>query len=228
MKISIAIPTYECHGIGWMFISELLNSIKKQTYNNYEIVISDQSYDDKTKKLVNFYSSEMNIVYLDSTNLPRKIGHNLNNAIKNCSGDLIKTMCADDFFIEETALEKIVDAFKAHNNMWLISGCVHAKSIHFPYQRMIPYYHDNIHHGANTISSPSVLAIRKKEYFDENLSLLIDCEMYKNLYIKYNNPIIISDPLICNRVHDLQMQNQDSKSGLLEPEKQYCIKKYGH
>jgi glycosyltransferase involved in cell wall biosynthesis len=226
MKISIAIPTYECHGLGWLFISELLNSIKKQDYSNYEVVISDQSTDDKTKKLVGVYAEMMNIVYLDSKHLDRKIGPNINNAIKHCTGDLIKTMCADDFFIDDSALTKIVKEFYVNEDkQWLLSGCGHAKSIHMLYDRLIPYYQDKIHHGANTISSPSVLTMRNKEYFDENLALLIDCEMYKRLYIKHGTPIIIQDPLIANRVHDNQMQNKDS--GLLESEKQYCINLYG-
>lgn len=64
MKVSIAIPTYECYGIGWMFIVELLNSIYKQTYKNYEIIISDQSSDEDTKKIVDFYMTKMNIIYI--------------------------------------------------------------------------------------------------------------------------------------------------------------------
>ena len=32
--------------------------------------------------------------------------------------------------------------------------------------------------GRNTISSPSVLTLRNKDYFDENLVMLLDCEMY--------------------------------------------------
>lgn len=226
MKISIAVPTYECHGMGWLFISELLNSIKKQDYSDYEVVISDQSTDDVTKNLVEMYSKHMNIVYVDSTHLTRKIGSNLNNAIKHCTGDLIKPMCADDFFIDNNALTKIVKKFYENTDKtWLVNGCVHCQSIHFLYQKMIPYYQDKIHHGANTISSPSVLTMKIKEYFDEKLSLLIDCEMYKRLYTKYNLPMIIEEPLICNRMHDKQLQK--TVSHLLESEKTYCIGIYG-
>jgi len=167
----------------------------------------------------------MNIKYLDSKHITRKIGTNLNNAIKNCSGDIIKPMCADDFFIDDNALEKIVSSFEGKHNKWLVTGCVHCQSIHFMYQQMIPYYQHKIHHGANTISSPSVLAMKTKDLFDENLSLLIDCEIYKRLYTNYGDPIIISDPMICNRMHDNQMQKIDAD--LIEKEKKYCINLYG-
>ena len=225
MKISIAIPTYECHGYGWLFISELLNSIKKQSYTNYEVVISDQSNDDITRKLVNFYSDLMDIKYLDSKHLSRKIGVNMNNAIKHCSGDIIKPMCADDFLLSENTLSIISNTFKSVTNQWMIMGTLHCNSIHFLHIRIIPRYHDKIHLGQNTISSPSVLAMRTKEYLDENLSLLIDCEHFKRLHMKYGNPCIIDDPLICNRIHLNQMQNQDAS--LMDKEKEYCIGLYG-
>lgn len=225
MKVSIAIPTYECFGNGWLFISELLNSIKKQNYKNYEIIISDQSRDDKTKKLIDFYSNEMDIKYIDSKNIERKIGPNLNNALKYCSGDIIKPMMADDFFIDDNSLEKIVNNFKNNNTKWLVSSCVHCYSINFMINRMIPHYHHKIHLGANTISSPSVLAMKEINFFDENLSLLIDCEMYKRLYTLYGEPKIILDPLICNRMHENQMQKTDVPNKAKEQE--YCARLYG-
>jgi len=226
MKISIAIPTYECNGKGWLFISELLNSISKQTYNNYEVVIADQSTDDKIKKIVQVYSEHMEIKYINSSDVPRKIANNFNKAINACTGDIIKPMCLDDFFIDDYSLEKIASNFKNDNSSWLITGCVHSKSIHHLYNRMIPYYHDKIHLGANTISSPSVLAMREKLNFDENLFLLIDCEMYKRLYTLYGMPIIITDPLISNRMHDNQMQKTYDYE-LKKSEQDYCIGLYG-
>ena len=226
MKISIAVPTYECNGNGWLFLSELLNSISKQTYKNYEVVIADQSIDDDIRKIVEAYSSHMDIKYVNTRNVPRKIADNFNQAINNCSGDVIKPMCSDDFFVDDHALEKIIFHFKDRNVNWLVSGCVHSNSIHHFYDRMIPYYHDKIHLGANTISSPSVLSMREKLNFDENLLLLIDCEMYKRLHTLYGMPVIVPDPLISNRMHDNQMQkvyNYDLK----KIEQDYCISLYG-
>ena len=226
MKISIAVPTYECNGKGWLFISELLNSIHKQTYKNYEVVIADQSTDDNIRDIIKAYSTHINIKYLNTCHIPRRIANNFNQAINNCSGDIIKPMCSDDFFIDDYALEKIAINFKNNNFDWLISGCVHSKSIHNLYDRMIPHYHDKIHLGANTISSPSVLAMRKKLNFDENLALLIDCEIYKRLYTLHGMPSIITDPLISNRMHDNQMQKTYDYD-LKKSEQDYCIGLYG-
>lgn len=225
MKISISIPTYECYGFGWLYFSELLNSIFKQTYKNYEVVISDQSSDKNIKNLVNYYSQFMDIMYLDGRKFERKISPNINNATKHCTGDIIKYMCGDDFFIDDGALDKIKNAFSVHSGEWLIMGTLHCNSIHQMHTRMIPFYHDKIHLGANTISSPSVLATRNKQYLDDNLSMLVDCELYKRLYVNYGSPMVIQDPLVCNRIHEHQQQK--SLQEVVEKEKSYCVSLYG-
>lgn len=225
-KVSIAIPTYECKGSGWLFMSELLNSIKKQDYTNYEVVVSDQSNDDLVKRIVETYSNLMNVIYIDSCNIQRNPSSNANNAIRYCNGDIIKVMFGDDFFVDESALTKIVNAFSNNpDKEWLVNGCLHGESIHFLRNQMVPYYHDKIHHGINSISSPSVLAMRHKEYFDEKMIHLLDTELYKRLYVKYGLPIIVEDPLIANRLHKNQISN--NSWSLLEEEKSYCIGLYG-
>ena len=54
MKMSIAIPVYECHGKGWLYLSELFNSIYKQSEKDVEVVVSDQSTDDKILNIIDY------------------------------------------------------------------------------------------------------------------------------------------------------------------------------
>lgn len=223
MLISIAVPVYECHGLGWLYLSELLNSISKQTYKNIEVVISDQSTDDKIYKLCNFYSNELNIKYVSGHHVDRSNSTNVNNAIKNCSSEYIKIIFQDDFFINSSAIEQIAMAFN-DGATWILSGCDHCHNIHYLERPFIPQYTDQIIYGKNTISSPSVLAFYGKELFDENLVMLMDCEMYKRLYDKYGNPFVITDLLICNRIHDKQMQN--GLENIIDSEVEYCLNKY--
>ena len=223
MPISIAIPVYECHGNGWLYLSELLNSIVKQTEKDIEVVIRHQSTDDNIVKLCNLYKNYLNIKYVSGQHLRRSNSPNANNAIKNCTYEHIKIMFQDDFFINEFALEKIKSAFN-QGAKWIVNGCVHCKNIHQLYNPFIPRYNSNILLGNNTISSPSVLAFHQKEYFDENLIMLMDCEMYYKLHHKYGEPHIINDLLICNRQHEMQLQN--SNQDKLSDEIVYCKNKY--
>lgn len=225
MKISVVIPTYDYKGLGWVYLTDLLNSIQRQNYSNFNVIVSDQSDNDKIKTITNFYSDLFNIQWVDGRCVKRGVSTNLNNAIKSADGDIIKLMCGDDFFIDDFSFEKIKNSF-TDNVFWSLSGCVHSRNNIFSfYDRMIPRYHDKIHLGANTISGPSVLSMKTKEYFDENLCMLTDCEIYKRLYKKYGEPSIVQDPLICNRMHADQAQNTFYNN--LEKEKSYCIKLYG-
>ena len=223
MKLSIAVPVYECHGLGWLYLSELLNSISKQSYKDIEVVVSDQSTDDNIFNLCNFYSSVLSIKYIKADNIVRSNSPNVNNAIKNCSSEYIKIMFQDDFFVDEKALEKIMEAFQ-QKAKWITTGCVHCESIHQLYRPHIPKYNDKILFGVNTISSPSVLSFCGKEYFDENLIMLMDCELYHRLYTKYGDPTILNDYMVCNRQHSNQLQNLNQDK--LASEINYCKSKH--
>ena len=78
---------------------------------------------------------------------------------------------------------------------------------------MVPRWNDKIIYGVNTISSPSVLSFRKNNssFFDEDLTMLMDCEMYYQLYIKYGLPKIITDCLTTNRIHQHQISSLYNK-----------------
>jgi glycosyltransferase involved in cell wall biosynthesis len=218
-KISICIPTYEQHGKGYIFLKKLLETVKTQTYTNYEVVISDHSTNNELKNLCDLFSNNMDIIYVKNTINRGNSPFNTNNAIKFNTGDIIKIMFQDDFFITDDALEKINNAFNEQKCMWLVSGCnqVDETGTNF-FQEMVPYWNDNIILGLNTISSPSVLSFIKDDEleFDEKLVMLMDCDFYFQLYKKYGLPYIINDYLITNRYHETQVSrlyNWDNFSG---------------
>jgi hypothetical protein len=69
------------------------------------------------------------------------------------------------------------------------------------------------------------VTFKNKVYFDENLTLLMDCEMYKRMYINYGKPLIIKDVLSCNRHHENQAQIKFNH--LHEEELKYVRSLYG-
>lgn len=227
LKISICIPTWENHGYGSFFLEKLLQTISNQSYKNYEVIISDHSENEDIKNLCSSLNENNEIVYVKNINKKGNGPHNTNNSIKNAKGDIIKIMFQDDFFYDENALQKIIGEFENENCNWLVCGCNHTYDDGKTFTRfMIPEWNENILFGVNTISSPSVLAFRNGNefYFDENLTMLMDCEIYYQLYIKYGLPKTISDYLISNRIH----QNQISSlyQGDMKNEIDYVKKKY--
>ena len=50
-KISIAVPTYEYRGKGVEVLEYAFNTMVKQTFKDFDVVISDHSVDDKIEVL---------------------------------------------------------------------------------------------------------------------------------------------------------------------------------
>lgn len=114
-----------------------------------------------------------------------KMAENTNAGIRRAKGELIKILYLDDMLAHEDALQEIVDAFEMDStNAWMITGCDTNPS---------PYWTDDIETGNNKLGSPSVLTIRNGlgMYFDEKLSWLLDCDLYKRLYTRYGAPQIL-------------------------------------
>jgi len=204
--ISIAIPTYESSGRGAEFIEFQFSKFLIQTYTDFEVVISDHSEDNQIEDVCRKYSDRLQITYLRNELNRGKSSSNLNNAMRSCRGEIIKIIFQDDFLRDEHSLEKIYRSFDEKTN-WLITSCEHSSDGEEFYRMFHPYYHDKIHLGKNTISSPTVLSIRNpnKIFFDDNLIWLMDVEYYKRLYETFGPPKILYEVTSVNRMWDSQL-----------------------
>lgn len=230
MKISIAIPTWECYGRGAEYLNDLLRTIQIQSHKDFEVCISDHSIDDEVLKEVKQFEEKFEIVYAKNKNDRGNGPANTNKAIEMCSGNIIKVMFQDDFFYDTESLEKIHSEFEKNDDMWLVNGCNHTSDDGYNfYWEMYPSWNNNFLEGVNTISSPSVLSFRKEvdNRFDETLVSFMDCEFYYGMNEKYGQPIFLNDVLISNRVGDYQISsNIKNKAELQSRESEYCKKKY--
>ena len=142
---------------------------------------------------------------------------NTNAGIKKAQGQLIKILYLDDYFAHPNALQEIADNFEFMDE-WLITACD---------TNLNPYWTDDIHLGNNKLGSPSCLTFRNRdiELFDENLSWLLDCDLYKRLYEKHGEPKILKSINVNIGVGDHQMTNLMSDDYKLSEHK-YLQKKY--
>ena len=137
MKISIAIPTWECYGRGAEYLNDLLRTIQIQSHKDFEVCISDHSIDDEVLKEVKQFEDKFEIVYAKNENDRGNGPANTNKAIEMCSGDIIKVMFQDDFFYDTESLEKIHSEFEKNDSMWLVNGCNHSTLDTFPNKNYI-------------------------------------------------------------------------------------------
>lgn len=220
-KISIAVPTHSMENADY-FLIRCLESLWNQSFQNFEIVITDNSDDDIVKDICDRYKT--GIRYFRN---PRKgMAQNTNEAIKRSRGELIKILYMDDYMAHDSALKKIVGTF---NGQWLVSSCEHIKAgENFTHSLHVPRYNKDIQKGVNTIGSPSVLTIRndKPLLFDENMTWLLDADYYKRMYDLYGEPFILQDVNVIIGLHPNQMTHILSDEYKLSEHK-YINNKYG-
>ena len=234
MRLSIAIPTFEYGGRGKEFLDFLFRTIELQTFKDFEVVVSDHSKDDILVDVIDNFKYKFDIRYIKNKNDLGNGPANTNNALRNCSGDIIKVIFQDDFFFDAEALQKIYDSFDDEHD-WLVCGSNHTKDngLSF-YRKVYPRWNKRIIKGVNSISSPSVMAAKKKVFdqikFDESLVMMMDCEIYYHIKKKFGEPIYLHDVLVSNRVHQDQISFRYSSSSNsasdLDREVQYCLSKH--
>ena len=110
--VSIAIPTYEMGIYGTKFMEKSLEFISKQTYKNFEIVISDHSIDNKIQKLVESCESNFNIRYFKNADKIGNSSSNLNFALRQCERKIVKILFQDEFLYDKDALKKNCQFFR--------------------------------------------------------------------------------------------------------------------
>lgn len=223
MKISICIPTHEMQGKGPEFLEHSLGIISNQSFKDFEVVVSDNSENNEIKKVCEkFFHLQIN--YFRN---PRKgMAPNTNEAIKASKGELIKILYLDDYLYGKDALKDIVETFRPKDN-WLVSACVHTYDGEKFVNPHWPNYHQKIYEGGNTIGSPSVLTIRNegKLLFDEGLTWVLDCELYKRYHDAYGLPRCLNTPNVVIRIGDHQVTNILPEE-IKRREIEYSIKKH--
>ena len=104
--VSICIPTYNQPEL----LKRLLDSIMKQTYQDFEVVVSDDSGNTKIGELVSIYSGIR--YYHNETALGAVQNHN--QVMSYAKGKYIKLMGHDDWFTTEDSLKCYVEMMEKH------------------------------------------------------------------------------------------------------------------
>ena len=127
MKISIAMPTWERHGRGSEFLNDLLRIIEMQSFDEFEVCVSDHSKDDLMINVYFKFKDRLDIKYNKNTYDFGNDPTNAKRAISMCSGDIIKVMLQDDFFYDYESLEKIYTELSISDRVWLLNEYNHTR-----------------------------------------------------------------------------------------------------
>lgn len=95
------------------FIAEAIESVLKQTYKNWELLILDDASKDSTSSIVAKYTNDPRIKYLPSeTNLG--ITKNRNRGFHGEIGKYIAVLDSDDLWLHDQKLAKQVEFIETH------------------------------------------------------------------------------------------------------------------
>jgi len=227
VQISVCIPTFEMGGMGGEYLDFNLEQLAQQDFSDFEVIVSDQSTDQVVFDVCQKYTDVLDIVYCDNKQGKRQSSANSNNALRHASGKIIKIIFQDDYLLGKQALSLIAEAFETDKCGWLLTGCEHTRDGKALIRPFYPRYHSAIQFGKNTISSPSVLAIKNDHclLFDEKLIWLMDVDYYKRCYDLYGAPKILNELLVVNRQHHGQVSSSVSAE-LIAREVAYVYEKY--
>ncbi|WGH79848.1 glycosyltransferase family 2 protein [Jannaschia ovalis] len=205
--MSISIPAYEMAGMGAVFLGESFERLTRQTFRDFEVVVSDQSENAGVRETCAAYDGRLDIRVIDNRAGARCASANVNTALDGAAGEIRKVLFQDDLVATDDALEKIEAAFASGDSRWSVCGSTTIGPDGSRGRALVPRLTERMRFGRNTVSSPSVLAVHQsvRTRFDEGLVWLMDVDFYDRAQIEYGPPVIVPDCLILNRIHDGQV-----------------------
>lgn len=202
--VSIITPSYNSS----KFIRDTIDSIKKQTYQNYEHIIVDGGSTDITAGIVSEYPDVIMISEPD-----RGMYDAINKGIGIAKGEIICYLNSDDIFFPDT-LEIVVRTFNNNQAEVVIGYCsfIDEKGKKL-YDRKIPYlFRDMVKSlGRFPFAQQSTFWTRSRGqevgFFDENYKLTGDLDFFIRLL---DTPKInlVRKSLSGFRMHDNQLSQQ--------------------
>lgn len=226
--ISICVPTYNRA----KYLDVLFDSIERQTYRDFEVVVTDNTRDDSVFKIIDKYKEKFPIKYSQNDTI-LEMGDNWNQGIKKAGGEWVKIMHDDDWFENETSLQQFANAirpdvnfiFSAFYNWYEDDGSKQLESIS-GFNMFLLRRSPLTLLKKNYVGHPSTIMVRRSamQSFGAHLNWTVDIEFYiRMLYA--NKFSYINNPLICLRMHTGQATKTYFRNPAIEiPENIYIIK----
>lgn len=103
-KVSIVLPTYN----GAQYIRESIDSVLRQTYENWELIIVDDCSTDNTPEIIQEYANRNSRITVIRNEVNQKLPGALNHGFRAASGDYY-TWTSDDNIYDDDAIGLMTD-----------------------------------------------------------------------------------------------------------------------
>lgn len=201
--VSICIPTY----LQTTYLKKTLLSIQEQLFQDYEIIITDDSPNDSVERLLKEFNFQGKLQYFKNK---IKLGtpKNWNECVKKANGTYIKVLHHDDWFSNNESLNDFVNLME--QNPKADFGFCASKSMdkdgnilftQVPNKKQLNKLRRNceVLFLGNFIGAPSVTIYKKLSSmdYDNNIRWMVDVDFYirilkKNSFFAYSKKPLIS------------------------------------
>jgi len=176
--VSICMPTYNRSNL----IGELLDSILAQTYTNFEIIITDNSDNLKTKELIENQYKDKRIKYFkNEKNLG--MGRNTLRALSYVNGEYFTFTPDDDIWIDKDKLQKQTRFLNEHQDINIVYS--NAESIDYNGNRLGEFssiYQDKENNKSIVLCATELLPGIQTEYFLNILTAVLRTEKLIDIF----------------------------------------------
>ncbi|MFC1709278.1 glycosyltransferase family 2 protein [Candidatus Omnitrophota bacterium] len=189
---SVIIPVYN----GFKTIANALDSVKNQTFTDYEIIIVNDGSTDQTKTaLANYFNKNSNLKYiLVDYEFNKGVAHARNRGIKEAHAKYIAFLDADEIWFKDK-LERVFSVIKQHGDQDLICHnqivvrdnrkigtqvtCSKVKNL---YERLL-FFGNCIYTSATVVKRSTIM---KEGLFNENISVGEDYDCWLRMALNSN------------------------------------------
>lgn len=214
-KVSVVMAVYNCQ----RYLTDAIESIRRQTYNDWEFVIIDDCSADNTPAILEQYVEmfpDKIKVYNNNANLG--IASSLNKAIGLSNGQYIACMDADDIS-KPYRFQKQIDFLESNPDIAIVSSAeVYIDEFGKIIGRRFPVTAPNkirkkILQGKNVIVHPAVM-MRKSAFiacgkYNDKLTFGFEDSHLWNKFISRGFQFaILQEPLISYRIHQNAISNR--------------------
>ncbi len=205
-KVSVVIPTYNRQD----FITQAIDSVSAQTYDDYEIIIVDDGSTDHTREILKPYLAKSNIRYFYQENLKQAAARN--NGIRRSTGEYIAFLDSDDLWhpeklaLQVQVLEESPEIGMVYSNQDIMKNGFIVKKMKYPREILKSgCIFEDLLLRRFYCSTPGLLIRRSVledvGLFDESLqNALEDWELTLRISQKYK-VLCVDRPLFQRRLH---------------------------
>lgn len=207
--ISICIPAYKRID----YLQRLLDSLKIQSFKDFEVVVTDDSPDESVYLLAKQYGAFLNLIY-HKNEVPLGTPENWNKAISLSSGEWIKLMHDDDWFVNNESLLIFAKAansnkssflFCAYENVFLDKG--YSEVVYPQTFRLHLLSKDPVTLFSRNIIGPPSVVMHKNQgilRYDSNTKWVVDIGFYMER-LRQESVYYIDQPLVKVGMSSLQV-----------------------